>query len=165
MSLTHTSTVAVYHSLKGSKNPHSRYCSTISGHVSVGDFACMTPSATDPSANPNNEDCGSIMSKLLCRFRLNKTFGQVTKIYNKKKIGYDVEDEGYMLFDINLYLKRGGLPSCLGWFNIRVLVERMLVQTDFGIEGCRIAEIVGTVMVVHMDMYDRILDGLLNVFF
>jgi hypothetical protein len=117
MSLAHTSAVAVYHFLKGSKNPRSRYCLTISGHVSVGDFVCMAPSATAPSATPNDEDCGSIMSKMLGRFRLKNTFGQVTKIYNKTKTGDDVEDEGDVLFDINLYLKRGGLPSCLGRFN------------------------------------------------
>jgi hypothetical protein len=119
----------------------------------------------DPSATPNDEDCGSIMSKMLCQFRSNKTFGQVTKIYNKKKTGDDVEDEGDVLFDINLYIKRGGLPSCLGRFNSRIPVERMLVQTDLGIEGCTIGDIVGTVMVVHMDMYDQLMEGLLNVYF
>jgi hypothetical protein len=118
-----------------------------------------------PSATPNDEDCGSVMSKMLCWFRSNKTFGQVTKIYNNKKTGDDVKDEGDVLFDINLYLKRGGLPSCLGWFNSRVPVERMLVQTDLGIEGYRIDEIVGTVMVVRMDMYDWLVEVLLNVYF
>jgi hypothetical protein len=165
MSLTYTSAVAVYHSLKGSRNPLSRYCSTISGHVSVGDFMCMAPSATAPSATPNDEDCGSIMSKMLCRFILNKTFGQVMNIYNKKKTGDDVKDEGGVLFDINLYLKRGGLPSCIGRFNSRVPVEKMLVQTDLGVEGCTIGDIAGTVMVFHMDMYDRIMEGLLNFYF
>jgi hypothetical protein len=41
----------------------------------------------------------------------------------------------------------------------------MLVQTDLGIEGCRIDKIVGTVMRVHMDMYDWLMEGLLNVYF
>jgi hypothetical protein len=41
----------------------------------------------------------------------------------------------------------------------------MLVQTDLGIEGCSIGEIVGTVMVFHMDMYQRLMKGLLNVYF
>jgi hypothetical protein len=58
-------------------------------------------------------DYGSITSKMLFRFRSNKTFGQVTRIYNKKNIGDDVEEEDDVLFDINLYLKRGGLPSAL----------------------------------------------------
>jgi hypothetical protein len=89
----------------------------------------------------------------------------VTKIYNNKKTGDDVKEEGDVLFDINLYLKRGGLPSYLGRFNIRVPVERMLVQTDLGIECCSIDEIVGTAMLVHMDMYDRLVEGLLNVYF
>jgi hypothetical protein len=70
-----------------------------------------------------------------------------------------------LFFDINLYLKIGGLPSCLGWFNSRVHVERMLVQTDLMIEGCRIDKKFGTVMVVHMDMYDRLVEGLLNIYF
>jgi hypothetical protein len=165
MIISPTSAVAVYHSLKGSKNPRSRYCSTISGHVSVGDFVCMAPSATAPSATPNNEDCGSIMSKMLFRFRSNKTFGQVTNTYNNKKTGDDVEEEGDVVFDINLYLKRGGLPTCLGRFNSHVPVERMLVQTDLMIEGCMIGDIVGTAMVVRMDMYERLMEGLLNVYF
>jgi hypothetical protein len=121
---------------------------------------CMAPPAT-----PIEEDCGSIMNKMLFRFRSNKTFGQVTKIYNKKKTGDDVKDEGDVLFDINLYLKRGGLPSCLGRFNSRVPVERMLVQSDLGIKGCTIGDIIGTVMVVNMDMYDRLMEGLSNVYF
>jgi hypothetical protein len=157
MILSHTSAVAVYHSLKGSKNLRSRYCSTIIGHVIVGDFVCTAPSATAPSTTPNDEDCGSIMSKMLFRFRSNKTFGQVTKIYNNKKTGDDVEEEGDVLFDINLYLKRGGLPTCLGRFNIHVPVERMLVQMDLMIEGCMIGDIVGAAMVVYMDMYDRLM--------
>jgi hypothetical protein len=105
------------------------------------------------------------MSKMLGRCRSKKTFGQVTKIYNKKKTGDDVENEGDVLFDNNLYIKRGDLRRCLGRFNSRVPVERMLVQMDLEIEGCRIDEIVGTVMVVHMDMYDRLMEGLLNVYF
>jgi hypothetical protein len=120
---------------------------------------------TAPSTAPNKEDCGPITSKMLFRFRSNKTFGQVTKIYNKKKTGDDVKDEGDVIFDINLYLKRGGLPSCLGRLNIRVPVERMLVQMDLRIEGCMIGDIVGTVIVVHMDMYDRLMEGLLIFYF
>jgi hypothetical protein len=41
----------------------------------------------------------------------------------------------------------------------------MLVQTDLVIEGCRMDEIAVTVMVVHMDQYDRFVEGLLNVYF
>jgi hypothetical protein len=104
MSLTHTSGVAVYHSPKGSNKTHSRYCSTISGHVSVGNFVCMAPSATAPAVTPNDEDCGFIMRQMLGRFGSKKTFGQVMKIYNKKNTGDDVKDEGDVLFDINLYL-------------------------------------------------------------
>jgi hypothetical protein len=70
-----------------------------------------------------------------------------------------------VLLEVNLYLKREALPSSLGRFNSRVPVERMLVQTDLGIEGCRMDTIVGMVMVVHMDQYDRIVEGLLNVYF
>jgi hypothetical protein len=104
------------------------------------------------------------MSKMLCRFRSSKTFGQVTKIYNKKNTGDYVEDEGGVLFEIKLYLNRDGLPSCIGRFNSRVPVEIMLIQTDLGVEGCSIDEIVGTVMVVHMEMNDRFVEGILNVY-
>jgi hypothetical protein len=118
-SLTHTSTSDVYHSLKGSKNPRSRYCLTISGRVSVGDFMCMAPSAMAPSATPIDEDCGSITSKMLGRFRSNKIFGQVTKIYNKQKNGDDVEDEGDVLFDINLTNSRTlATYSLIGMSNV-----------------------------------------------
>jgi hypothetical protein len=41
----------------------------------------------------------------------------------------------------------------------------MMVQTDLGIEGCRMDEFAGTVMVVHMDRYDRLVEGLLNIYF
>jgi hypothetical protein len=58
----------------------------------------MAPSAMTPSATPNDEDCGSTMSKILGQFRSKKTFGQVMKIYNKKKTGDDVEDEGTSTF-------------------------------------------------------------------
>jgi hypothetical protein len=165
MSLTHTSSVAVYNLLKGSKNPRRRYCPKISGHVSVGDFTYMAPSVTAPSATPNADDCGSTMSKMLVEFRSKKTFEQATKLYNKKTGDVDVEDKGDVILDINLYLKRGALPRSLGQFNIRIPVERMLIQTSLGIEGCWMDEIVGTVMVVHMDLYDRLAEGLLNVYF
>jgi hypothetical protein len=130
----------------------------------------MMPSTAAPSATPKDEEAATpkdedAMSKMLFRFRLDKTFGQVTNIYNKKKTGDDVEEEGDVLFDINLYLKRGGLPTRLGRFNSHVPVERMLVQTDELIEGCIIGDIAGTAMVVHMDMYDRLMEGLLNVYF
>jgi hypothetical protein len=163
---TDTSSVAVYHSLKGDKNLRSRYCPAISSHVSVGDFVRMAPSATAPSVTSNEDECSSIMSKMLVEFRSKKTFGQVMKLYNKKKtVDVDVVDEGDVLLDINLYIKRGAFSSSIGQFNSRIHVERMLVQTDLGIEGCRMDKIVGTVMVVHMDRYDRLIEGLLNVYF
>jgi hypothetical protein len=73
MILTRTSPVAVYHSLKGSKNPRSRYCSTISGHVSVVNFVYMMPSTAAPSATTKDEDTATLkdedaMSKMLFRF-------------------------------------------------------------------------------------------------
>jgi hypothetical protein len=126
----------------------------------------MAPSATALSATPNNNNCGSIMSKTLVEFRSKKTFGQVTKLYNKNKTGdVDIEDEGDVLLVINLYLKRGALPNSLGRFNSRIPVERMSVQTDLGIECFLMDKIVGTVMVVHMYLYDRLMEGLLNVYF
>jgi hypothetical protein len=40
-----------------------------------------------------------------------------------------------------------------------------MVQTDLAIDGCTMKEIIGTLMVVHMDRYDRLVEVLLNVFF
>jgi hypothetical protein len=97
-----------------------------------------------PLLTSNNDDYSSIMSKMLFQFRSKKTFGQVTNLYKKKKTAdADAEDEGDVLLDINLYLKREALPSSLGRFNSRVSVERMLVQTDLGFEGYRMDQIVG----------------------
>jgi hypothetical protein len=81
----------------------------------------MMPSTAAPSATPKYEDA---MSKRLAQLILDKTFGQVTHIYNRKKTGDDVEEEGDVLFDINLYIKRGGLSTCLGRFNSHVPVEK-----------------------------------------
>jgi hypothetical protein len=87
-------------------------------------------------------------------------------LYNKKKTADDdVEDEGDVLLDINLYLKRAALLNILGRFKSRVQVERMLVQTDLGIECCRMENNVCTVMMVHMDRYEWLMEGLLNVCF
>jgi hypothetical protein len=119
-----------------------------------------------PSVTSTDNKCSSIMSKMLLQLLLKKTFGQVKNLYNKKKTAdADMEDDGDVLLDINLYLKRESLPSSIGRFNSRVPVERMLVKMYLGIEGCRIDEIVGTVMVVHTDRYNRLVDGLLNVYF
>jgi hypothetical protein len=90
----------------------------------------------------------------------------VADLYNKKKTAdSDAEHDGDVLLDIDLYLKREDLTYSLGRFNGIVPVERMLVQTDLFIEGFRIDEIFGTVMVVHMDWYDRLTEGLLNAYF
>jgi hypothetical protein len=109
-----------------------------------------------PSLTSNDENCSFIV---LFQFRSKKTFGQVMNLYNNKTTAdADAEDEGDVLLDINLYLKREALPSI-------VPVEIILVPTDLGTEGCRMEEIVGTVIVVHIDRYDRLMEGLLNVYF
>jgi hypothetical protein len=69
------------------------------------------------------------------------------------------------MFNINLYLKRDHLPSYLGCFNRRVPREIMLVQKNLVIEGCEVGDIFGTVMVIHMDKHDKLMEGLLNVYF
>jgi hypothetical protein len=102
-----------------------------------------------PSTTSNDNYCSSIMIKMLFQFRMKKTFRQVTNLHKKKTAYVDAGDEGGVLLDINLYLKRESLPR-LGRFNSRVPVERMLVQMDLGIEGFRMDNIVGTVMVFHM---------------
>jgi hypothetical protein len=101
----------------------------------------------------NDNDCSSIMRKMLF---------QVMNLYNKKNTAdADTEDEGDVLLDINLYLKREALLSSIGRFNSRVPGGRMLVHTHLVIEGCRMDQSVGTVMVVH----GRLMEGLLNVYF
>jgi hypothetical protein len=90
----------------------------------------------------------------------------VTNIYDSQQVARlsDDEDEDVM-FDMNLYLKRDQLPSSLGRFNSRVPRESMLVQTNLVIEGCEVRDITGTVMVIHMDKHDKLMEGLLNVYF
>jgi hypothetical protein len=73
--------------------------------------------------------------------------------------------ENDVFVDINLYLKRDSLPMSIDHFNGRLPQGRMIVQTDLAIEGCLIEETVGSVMVIHMDRYDRLAKGLLDVYF
>jgi hypothetical protein len=159
MKLTQTSSVAVYDSLRERKNPHSHYSLTISGYLIIGNFVYLAP-----STGVTDDDGTSIHSKMLMQFRSSKTFGQVTHLYNSKSQD-PLADEDDVLLEINLYLKRDAPPSILGRFISRVPPERMLVQTDLAIEGCTMKEIVGTVLVDHMDRYDWLTEGLLNVFF
>jgi hypothetical protein len=143
MNLTQTSSVSVTITRRGGENPRSCYCPKISGHLSVGDFVRM-----DPSATSNDTDCSSIMSKMLFQFRSKNTFGQVINLYNKKNTAdADAKDEGDVSIDINLYIKREAFSSSLGRLNSRLTVARMLVQTDLGIEGCPMDGIGGTLMV------------------
>jgi hypothetical protein len=145
MKLTQTSSVS--DSLKGRKNPRSYYCLAISGYLSVGDIVYMAPSSTI-----NEDDWISIHSKMLTQFWSNKTFGQVTNLYNKNTEDADEED---VLLDINLYLKQEALSSSLRRFSSRVPEQCMPIQTDLDIEGWRMDDIIGTVMVVHADNRSR----------
>jgi hypothetical protein len=115
MKLTHTSSVAVYNSLRGRNNPRSLYCSTINGYLSVGDFVYM-----DPSASVTNNDGISIHSKMLMQFRSSKTFGHImTNLYNNKSQDHLADNDDVLPY-INLYLKQDALTISLGRFNIRV---------------------------------------------
>jgi hypothetical protein len=98
--------------------------------------------------------------------RASVMFGQVTNIHNLRQVAIlpNEEDEDIM-FSMNLYLKRDQLPSSLGCFNSCVPREIMRVQTNLGIEGCEVRDIIGTVMVIHMDTHDKLMEGLLNVYF
>jgi hypothetical protein len=69
------------------------------------------------------------------------------------------------MFDMNLYLKRDELPSSLGRFNSRVPSEIMFVQKKLVIEGCEVRDIIGTVMVTHMDKHDKLMEEPLNMCF
>jgi hypothetical protein len=68
------------------------------------------------------------------------------------------------MIGVNLYLKRDQLPSSLGRFNSRVPRESMLVQKNLVIEGCEVRDITVTVMVIHMDKHDKLMEGLINVY-
>jgi hypothetical protein len=87
-----------------------------------------------------------------------KNFGQVMNPYIQKAQD-PLADEDDVLLDINLYLKQDILPSSLCRFNIRFPHKQMLVQTDLGIEGCKMEGVIGTLMVVHMYRRDRLMGG------
>jgi hypothetical protein len=70
-----------------------------------------------------------------------------------------------VFIDMNLYLKRNALPISLGRFNSCVPPGKMLVQTNLVIEACSLYDVQGTAMLIHMDKHDRIMEGLLNVYF
>jgi hypothetical protein len=98
--------------------------------------------------------------QMLKQFRSCKTFRQVTDLYDTA----DPEDED-VFFDMNLHLKRDTLPSSLGRFNSRIPQGRILVHTDLLLQRCRLAEVIGTVFVVRMEKHDKLMDGMLNVYF
>jgi hypothetical protein len=102
--------------------------------------------------------------QMLKQFRSTKNFGQVTNLYDVKP-PYPLSSDSDVFIDTTLFLKRDVLPMSLGWFNSRVPQGRVIVQTDFTIEGCPMEEqTVGSVMVIHMDRYDRPMGWLLNVY-
>jgi hypothetical protein len=163
MKLIHTSPPAVFTSLKARGNPRSRYCPTISGCISVGDFVCMD-AALNVVVLIIDAYINFVSTQMLKHFRASVTFVQVTNIYESQQDARLSDDED-VIFDMNLYLKRYQLPSSLGRFNSRVPRESMLVQTKLVIEGCELREINVPVVVIHMDKHDKLMEGLINVYF
>jgi hypothetical protein len=90
---------------------------------------------------------------MLKQFQSTNTFGQVMNLYDAKPLDRSSNEKNVCIY-INLYIKRGVLPTSLGRFNIHVTQGRNLVKTDLAIEGCLIEENFGSVMVIHMDCYD-----------
>jgi hypothetical protein len=97
LKLTHSSSAAIFDSLKGRKNPCSRYCSASSGYLNIGD----SPVCMAPSADSVNDDGSSIHSQMLKQFRTRTIFGHVAKLFNNK-YQYHVDD---VPLNINLYLR------------------------------------------------------------
>jgi hypothetical protein len=124
---------------------------------------CMSVAATVPCAGfdqDKDKQDNFHNKKMLKQFDVCKTFGQVMKLYDAA----DPEDKD-IFFDMNLNLKGDTLPISLGRFNSRIPQGRMLVQTDLLLQRCRLAEVIGTMFVVHMEKHDKLMDGLLNVYF
>jgi hypothetical protein len=112
-----------------------------------------------------DSDTNFISTWMLKQFRASMTFGEMKRIYKSQvAILSDDKDEDVLL-DINLYLKRDQLPNSLGYFNISVPCESMLVQMNLDIEGCELRDTIGSVMVIHLDKHDKLMEGLLNVYF
>jgi hypothetical protein len=106
-----------------------------------------------------------LSTQMLKQFRASITFGQVTKIYESQGARLSDDEDEDIMQDMNLYLKREQLPSSLGHFNSSVSRESMLVQTNLVIDGCELRDTIGSVMVIHMDKHDKLMEGLLNVYF
>jgi hypothetical protein len=70
-----------------------------------------------------------------------------------------------VFFDMNLHLNRDTMPISLGRFNSRIPQGRMLVQADLLLQRCRLTEVIGAVFVVHIEKHDKLMDGLLNLYF
>jgi hypothetical protein len=110
-------------------------------------------------------DRNFISTQMLKQFRASVTFGQVTKTYDSRVARLSDDEEEDVMFDVNLYVKWDQLPSSLGHFNSRIPREIMLDQTNLVIEGYEPRDIIGSVMVIHMDKHDKLMEGLLNVYF
>jgi hypothetical protein len=109
-----------------------------------------------------NDETDSSKQQMLKEFVSVKTYGQVTNVYDHSR-STDNEDE--VKFDINLHLKRDDLPCTIGNLNSRAPDGRMLVQIYLVINDCSLEDVTGCIMVIHMDQHDRLVEGLLHVYF
>jgi hypothetical protein len=149
--------------MKTRKNLRSRFCSAIIVYVSVGDYMCMPTAATvlDAGFDQDKEKQDNFHNKqMLKTISCLQDLRTVTNLYNTAEP--DKED---VFFDMNLNLKRDTLLSSLGRFNSRIPQGRILVQTDLLLQRCRLAEVIGTVFIVHMEKHYKLMDGLFNVYF
>jgi hypothetical protein len=149
MRLTTTSPEAVLFNLHTRKNPRSRYCRSINGYVSIGDFvflrACTFQGGRDQGGGHAAHDVMTLQ-----QFRGTQTFGQVTMLH-------DSPSSEEVFIDMNLYLKRDALPSSLGRFNSCASPGKMIVQCNLVIESCSLSDVQGTSMLIHMDKHDRLM--------
>jgi hypothetical protein len=134
----------------------------ISVFISVGEFFYLLP-ATNLEHLSSKDDAFANL-QMLNQFQSTTTFEQVTNMYNVKTCDQS-SNEKDVFININLYLGRYSLQTSLGCFNSRVPQCRMLVLTDPAIEGCLMEETVDSLMVIHMNSYNRLMEGLLNVYF
>jgi hypothetical protein len=160
--LTKMPPAEIFTNLKCTNNPRNRYCPSLIGFISVGEIVYLLTATSLEHLGSNGDPCTNL--QMLKQFLSTYTFGKVTHLYTTKPQDPS-SSENDIFTGINLYLNRDVLPASLGRFNIRAPQGSMLVQADLTIEGCLMEKIVGSNMVIDMDHYDRLIEGLLHVYF
>jgi hypothetical protein len=162
MKLTKMLPAEVFSNLKCAKNRISHYWSSISGFISVGDFVYLSPATNLEHVGSRDDQFAN--QQMLKQFRSTMTFGQVTNLDDMKPRDQS-SNEKDVFININVHLKRDALPTSLGHSNYPIPQGHMLVQTDLAIEGGLMEENAASLMVIHMNHYDMLMEGLLNIYF